>query len=203
MYKRSIDAKLNVERFNMAYICEHCGKLVEDEDKFGSGRFCSRSCANSRKHSSETKNKIKRSVNKFIKCDCQYCGKEFTKLISKRTHEVYCQHNPNKIKNLSGSKVHEKNLDKKYVTRYGDILDATNEEIQKYLYEHTHCEICGKTIDDINQSNPRYHMKRLCIDHDHTTKTFRGVLCPVCNRQLGWFEKYSANIKDYLDKNSK
>ena len=42
----------------MSYICERCGKVVEDSDKFGSGRFCSRSCANSRQHSEETKHKL-------------------------------------------------------------------------------------------------------------------------------------------------
>jgi hypothetical protein len=30
-------------------------------EKFGSGRFCSKTCANSRKHSEETKNKIRLS----------------------------------------------------------------------------------------------------------------------------------------------
>ena len=42
----------------MSYICEKCGKTVEDSEKFGSGRFCSRSCANGHKHSEETKQKI-------------------------------------------------------------------------------------------------------------------------------------------------
>lgn len=27
------------------YYCEYCGKLVEDKDYYGSGRFCSRSCS--------------------------------------------------------------------------------------------------------------------------------------------------------------
>lgn len=41
------------------YTCEKCGKVMTE--KFGSGRFCSRACANSRNHSEETKNKIKLS----------------------------------------------------------------------------------------------------------------------------------------------
>ena len=49
----------------MSYICERCGKLVEDRDKFGSGRFCSRACANTREHSTETKEKIRKGVNKY------------------------------------------------------------------------------------------------------------------------------------------
>ena len=42
------------------YICERCGK--ETLEKFGSGRFCSRACANKREHSEETKKKISESV---------------------------------------------------------------------------------------------------------------------------------------------
>ena len=34
------------------------------------------------------------------------------------------------------------------------------------------CEVCGSTF-------------RLCIDHDHTTGNYRGVLCNNCNLALG------------------
>lgn len=44
--------------------CERCGKIMTE--KFGSGRFCSRACSNSRNHSSETKEKIKIGVKKSI-----------------------------------------------------------------------------------------------------------------------------------------
>lgn len=40
--------------------CEKCGKVMIE--KFGSGRFCSRACANSRKHSDETKVKLHKSL---------------------------------------------------------------------------------------------------------------------------------------------
>lgn len=42
------------------YTCEKCGKIVTEY--YGSGRFCSRSCANTRQHSEETKHKIQQSV---------------------------------------------------------------------------------------------------------------------------------------------
>lgn len=38
------------------YICEKCGKEVNET--FGSGRFCSQSCANSRQRPQEVKDKI-------------------------------------------------------------------------------------------------------------------------------------------------
>lgn len=40
--------------------CEKCGKVMTAF--YGSGRFCSRSCANTRQHSKETKDKISKSV---------------------------------------------------------------------------------------------------------------------------------------------
>lgn len=48
-------------------ICEKCGK--EHNGSFGSGRFCSRRCANTKVHSKETKIKISKNVkssNKYI-----------------------------------------------------------------------------------------------------------------------------------------
>ena len=55
------------------YYCEKCGKLVTTN--FGSGRFCSRSCANDRAHSEETKQKLSKSVKnniKYIEYECKY-----------------------------------------------------------------------------------------------------------------------------------
>lgn len=45
------------------HTCERCGKTMIE--KFGSGRFCSRACANTRELSEETKAKIKAGINTF------------------------------------------------------------------------------------------------------------------------------------------
>lgn len=42
------------------HTCEKCGKVMTE--KFGSGRFCSRACANSRERSDEVKHKISQGV---------------------------------------------------------------------------------------------------------------------------------------------
>ena len=42
------------------HTCESCGKVMEE--KYGSGRFCSKSCANKRAHSEETKAQIASSL---------------------------------------------------------------------------------------------------------------------------------------------
>ena len=187
----------------MSYICEHCGKFVSDDDIFGSGRFCCRTCANSRRHSQETKDKISLSINKLVSCKCQFCDKEFRTLVAKNTHERLCNLNPNKSINQGALKMKEKRENSLYKTKRGDLLDVSNKIIEQYLKEHPTCEICGKTIDEINQRNSRYRMNRLCIDHNHENNTFRGVLCPVCNRQLGWYEKNKDCIEEYLKTHDK
>ena len=70
----------------MSYVCEKCGKIVDDSEKFGSGRFCSRSCANGHKHSEETKQNIRKGILKETLCECQFCGKQFTTLTAKASH---------------------------------------------------------------------------------------------------------------------
>ena len=47
------------------HTCERCGKVMTE--KYGSGRFCSKSCANSHKHSEETRESISISINKHNK----------------------------------------------------------------------------------------------------------------------------------------
>ena len=42
------------------HTCEKCGALITE--KYGSGRFCSKACANSRKHSEESRNKVSTSL---------------------------------------------------------------------------------------------------------------------------------------------
>ena len=64
------------------HTCEKCGKIMTE--KYGSGRFCSRSCANSHQHSDLTKSKITQSRSKTTELSknvyylnpnyCQICG---------------------------------------------------------------------------------------------------------------------------------
>jgi hypothetical protein len=65
--------------------------------------------------------------------------------------------------------------------RYG----ITPEEVaQKKKQQGNRCAICLK-------------VKRLVVDHDHTTMQFRGLLCHTCNILVGWLEKH--DIKAALE----
>ena len=49
---------------------------------------------------------------------------------------------------------------------------------KRYL-EATHCEIC---FIEFKKSNGRTNK---CVDHDHATDKFRGIICNGCNVALG------------------
>lgn len=79
-------------------ICEVCNK--EQKVKYGSGRFCSRSCSNTRIRSKETRRKISKSLIGNIPWNkgkisierklihCLYCDKEIEVLINNK--KKYC-----------------------------------------------------------------------------------------------------------------
>ena len=52
--------------------CECCGKIMTK--RFGSGRFCSRKCANTKKHPPKTKEKISKSINKHFENNLKNTG---------------------------------------------------------------------------------------------------------------------------------
>ena len=84
---KKISEKLLLKNYKefIPYQCEKCGKLVKEN--YGSGRFCSRKCANSKQHTNEQKEKIKnsiinhyRSIQRHISSDekiCPICGKKY------------------------------------------------------------------------------------------------------------------------------
>ena len=75
--------------------CESCGN--GHDGKYGSGRFCSRSCSNFRVHTKETKTKISDTVkskfkhldDKVYTSNCERCSNEFI-LINRYSTTKYC-----------------------------------------------------------------------------------------------------------------
>lgn len=84
------------EQKTFTLICQNCGKhysITMTQKQFDKGKYikhCSRSCANKRTHSTETKNKISKSIKTFLKSipesekqykqyTCKVCEKKFTK----------------------------------------------------------------------------------------------------------------------------
>jgi DNA-dependent RNA polymerase auxiliary subunit epsilon len=71
--------------------------------------------------------------------------------------------------------------------KYKHGFTLTFEDREK-LNNEPWCHICGST-------------ERLHIDHDHNTNKVRHYLCYSCNYKLGWFEKNSDQIYNYLQDN--
>lgn len=202
---------MKTQTYNL--ICQKCGKeysLELTESQFLKGKykhFCSRSCANSRQHSEETKQKISQSVlnNINVDCFCKFCGNQLKNKNALVQHEIRCKENPNRIE-CHGNKGNRPKHTKKYLmsnvkSSNGDVLDITQEQLLEYRNVQLTCEICGKTLDECVKWDSKFAPKHFCIDHDHKTLKFRGLLCSVCNRQLGWYENNKENIERYLNKN--
>lgn len=48
-----------------------------------------------------------------------------------------------------------------------------------------------------------HSFKKLCIDHDHLTMKYRGILCDLCNKGLGHFQDNKDKLRlaiHYLEK---
>lgn len=74
-------------------------------------------------------------------------------------------------------------------------LDISREEYQELLLTRTTCDCCNDFL-------PEY--KDRCLDHDHTTGEFRGVLCNECNLAEGYLQsdpKRVAALLAYVNNN--
>ena len=180
----------------MSYICENCGKHVTEI--YGSGRFCSRSCANKRQHSEETKSKISKTLKKkyptqslpvrkpdksTYKLECEFCHQKFKQLGNLRTH-VRARHSNEDISKYNSAYAGT-------ATGFVYLSNMSIQQLKDYRSSHCCCEICGKPVTEMS--------RQLSVDHNHRTMEFRGLLCAACNSCLGWFEKNEHTVIAYLD----
>lgn len=71
--------------------------------------------------------------------------------------------------------------------KYGISPEDYSEMLQK---QNNLCAICGKHQSNLTRS--------LAVDHCHISGKVRGLLCPVCNSMLGWYEKNKDRTLIYL-----
>jgi hypothetical protein len=129
-----------------------------------------------------TKCKIKKRLINFHKTKfgkfgvaswCKLCFRKISKKYYYKHLDYY--HNKNKKWRKNNK---EKVLDwafKKYNLTYTDYLKILKNQ-------NGVCAICGQQehIKDITR-----RVRRLGVDHNHTTGKFRGLLCDDCNNLLG------------------
>lgn len=78
--------------------------------------------------------------------------------------------------------------DSRYRSRYGISL-ATYEAM--FELQEGRCGICRSEDSGLKGA-------AFAVDHCHTTLEVRGLLCIQCNTKLGWFERHSDAIAEYL-----
>lgn len=72
-------------------------------------------------------------------------------------------------------------------SRYG----ITDEQFDQLLFaQGGKCKICGTT---------KFPYKGPHVDHDHTTKKVRGLLCLNCNRGIGAFKESPVLLRKALE----
>jgi hypothetical protein len=91
----------------------------------------------------------------------------------------------------------------KYKSRYPkssrtrQALGITHADLKRLEENQTgRCAICG--------GEPKFPRVRLCVDHDHATGQFRGLLCGHCNTALGLFKDNPETLRkaaEYLENN--
>lgn len=187
------------------HVCERCGKVMTE--KFGSGRFCSRACANARDHSAETKEKIRQALvkpeelkkkrvrpkvdklprDKVIKepNTCVVCGVT----LGKHSRTGYC---------AAHLKEHKRQLKIQHWLETGDIGLKPDSTIRggfrDYILEEQNdcCAICG--MPAVWNSKPlAFILDHIDGDASNSTRDNLRLICPNCDSQLDTYKAKNKN----------
>lgn len=105
----------------------------------------------------------------------RYCGEVCRLATKKEQHRNWRERTlptePHKVK------AQRKKLESR-LADFGLTLDEYDDLLQ--VQEHR-CAICREAF----VFDRSYHARRPCLDHDHATGAFRGVICQTCNRAIG------------------
>lgn len=116
--------------------------------------------------------------------------------IDKELKEEFPKEKKRKSQPRKKSDLSESSYDKIIKSALRRYYGITLEEYNKMFEEQNgKCYICDKT--------PQEAGKRLCVDHNHTTKEVRGLLCYRCNSGIGLLQDDKNIIKkafEYLKK---
>ena len=112
---------------------------------------------------------------------CKYCRREFS---TKNALSAHC-----------GKTHKEQLLDESVQMDNGDVLNISLRGLKEMRMNHSgRCDVCGKLETANTRPDCKESPNKLCVDHDHNSKKFRGFLCVQCNRNFGWYDKYKSKI---------
>jgi hypothetical protein len=188
------------------HICERCGEIMTT--KFGSGRFCSRACANARDHSEETKEKISQALIKPEELKvkrirpkaepkpklpkvkkqpdyCVVCGKA----LGEHHSTPYCPTHLNE---------HKQELKLQHWLETGETGLAADTTIRgiyrEYIMEQQKhcCAICGMP-DEWNGKPLVFVLDHINGDAAYSARENLRLICPNCDSQLDTFKSKNKN----------
>lgn len=116
---------------------------------------------------------------------CPQCGKEH-KQNRNLCNKCYFLIPENREKRKLRQKIYRNNHlqrrrgienNSQFLHRYGITKFDVEKILKKQRYK---CKICGKIKPDLKQL---FH-----LDHNHKNIKIRGILCPNCNKGLGFFQ---------------
>ena len=175
-------------------ICEFCQTFFVTNrlDK----KFCNYKCMRASCHLNQKIRRIEKRQS--ITKTCAFCQIVF---VTNRSTQKFCNR-------LCRSRNHEqkperKNGSKRKHSQLKSKLKPFGFSVEDYEFEldnQNHvCAICGQPETDTHTGT----LRRLCVDHDHKTGCFRGLLCGKCNKGIGLFKDNIALLKQaiqYLEK---
>lgn len=138
--------------------------------------------------------RIQHPIDGILEKACPVCGKYYldhSRSGSKSTCNGKCRWENNKstpegkFRNLVNLRI------RAFRTKNIFFTDTEVELIKSKLLKGV-CEICGAYSP----------FEQLCIDHDHMTNKFRGILCQRCNKFLGWDRdnlEFMSKVVCYLE----
>lgn len=122
---------------------------------------------------------------------CTICGKlknEFAFSWESAKHKkrlpacITCHNTANRMRRKKNP-AHARQLQLRAYRKYRYGLSTEQYEAMQKV-QHNRCAICGQPETAILKGKPR----QLCVDHNHTTKKTRALLCNKCNLGLGRFD---------------
>lgn len=150
--------------------CKKCKK--KHDGSFGSGRYCSRFCANSRLHTEETKTKISKSLSKF------YGGLSSDELRKRVPSPKQIEESIQKRKKTWNEKLLNEDFSTLKFERIGKRVKLEQEGkcnrcgLDTWQGESLTLELEHK--DGNNKNNGRDNLEALCPNCHSLTKTWRG-----------------------------
>lgn len=146
--------------------CLKCSKI--HDGSFGSGKYCSRSCANSRTHSAETKNKISNTLTE--KYESGEIKSQGNLEAAREAHKKWVIKKQQELMNCEFSSLTYERLRKRVILEQKSSCIKCG--LDEWLKEPIALEIDHK--DGNNKNNSRDNVEALCPNCHAMTSTWRG-----------------------------